>query len=136
MLNNKLASNICTDNLKLLIFMEISVPGRKIETRKHPIHGTVCYSVSNKHNPFKKMKLLCLGLGCTTYCQNIWETTKVIKLKNSNLSSIKFFRAQFWWAQNANYVTAARSNSILDQQSHLRTQGIYESGVVPSSATE
>ena len=33
-----------------------------------------------------------------------------------------------------NYVTAARSNSILDQLSHLRTQGIYQTGGVPESA--
>ena len=35
-----------------------------------------------------------------------------------------------------NYVTAARSNSILDQQSHLRAQGIDQGGGVPDSAME
>ena len=35
-----------------------------------------------------------------------------------------------------NYVTAARSNSILDQLSHLRAQGIYQGGGVPDSATQ
>ena len=35
-----------------------------------------------------------------------------------------------------NYVTAARRNSILDQQSHLRAQWIYQGGGVPHSATE
>ena len=34
------------------------------------------------------------------------------------------------------YVTAAGSNSILDQLNHLRTQGIYQSGGVPDSAME
>ena len=35
-----------------------------------------------------------------------------------------------------NYVTASGSNSILDQLTHLRAQGIYRSGGVPDSATE
>ena len=35
-----------------------------------------------------------------------------------------------------NYVNAARSNIILDQQSHLRAQGIYQGGGVLDSATE
>ena len=35
-----------------------------------------------------------------------------------------------------NYVTAAGSNSILDQLTHLRIQGICQSGGVPDSATE
>ena len=35
-----------------------------------------------------------------------------------------------------NYVTTSGSNSILDQLTHLRAQGIYESGGVPDSAME
>ena len=35
-----------------------------------------------------------------------------------------------------NYVTAAGSNSILDQLSHLRAQEIYQGAGVPDSATE
>ena len=35
-----------------------------------------------------------------------------------------------------NYVTASGSNSILDQLTHLRAQGIYRSGRVPDSAME
>ena len=35
-----------------------------------------------------------------------------------------------------NYVTASGSNSILDQLTHLRAQGIYHSGEVPDSAME
>ena len=33
-----------------------------------------------------------------------------------------------------NYVTASESNSILDQLTHLRAHGIYQSGGVPDSA--
>ena len=43
-----------------------------------------------QHNPFKKMQWLYFGFVCTTRCQNIWETSKVLKLKNSNLSSANF----------------------------------------------
>ena len=35
-----------------------------------------------------------------------------------------------------NYVTASGSNSILDQLTHLRAQGIYQSGGVLDSAME
>ena len=35
-----------------------------------------------------------------------------------------------------NYVTSSGSNSILDQLTHLRAQGIYQSGGVPDSAME
>ena len=35
-----------------------------------------------------------------------------------------------------NYVTAARSNSILDQLSHLRALGAYQGGGVPDSAMQ
>ena len=35
-----------------------------------------------------------------------------------------------------NYVTASGRNSILDQLTHLRAQGIYQSGGVPDLATE
>ena len=34
------------------------------------------------------------------------------------------------------YVTASGSNSILEQLTHLRAQGIYQSGGVPDSPTE
>ena len=37
-------------------------------------------------------KLVC-GLGCTTRCQNICETSKVLKLKNSNLNSTSFWNS-------------------------------------------
>ena len=35
-----------------------------------------------------------------------------------------------------NYITASGSNSILDQLTHLSSQGIYQSDEVPDSATE
>ena len=72
--------------------------GYKIKTRKHPIKtwNTVRYSVSNKHKsstiPSRECNnCICMGLVCITHCQNIWETSKVLKLKNSNLSSTNFW---------------------------------------------
>ena len=35
-----------------------------------------------------------------------------------------------------NYVTASGGNSILDQLTHLRAEGIYYSGEVPDSALQ
>ena len=45
-------------------------------------------------------------------------------------------RAHSLWALMPNYVTASGSNSILDQLTHLRAQGIYQSGAVSNSAME
>ena len=39
------------------------------------------------------------GLVCTTRCQNIWETSKVLNLKNSTLSSTNFW-SSFLMSQN------------------------------------
>ena len=44
--------------------------------------------------PLKNIRRLKnIQLGCTTRCQNIWETSKVLKLKNSNWSSTSFSTA-------------------------------------------
>ena len=56
-----------------------------IECIIHSIQQT-----ETQHNPFKRMQQLYLGLGCTTRFQNIWGTSTVLKLKNSNLSLASF----------------------------------------------
>ena len=57
------------------------------------------------------------------------------KLKNSNLSSTNFWSSFLHdEPKMPNYVTASGSNSILDQLTHLRAQGIYQSGGGPDTA--
>ena len=61
--------------------------------RKHLRHGTLRYSASNKQKPSATPSRKCnncVGIGCTTRCQNIWKISKVLKLKNSNLRSTNF----------------------------------------------
>ena len=61
------------------------------------------------------------------------ESVKTEKFKFELDKFLELIRDE---AKMPNYVTAARSNSILDQLSHLSAQEIYHSGGVPSSAME
>ena len=110
--------------------------GYKIETRKHPKHGTQCFiqypTITNPAQFLQENAITVLCLGCTTHCQNIW-TSKVLKLKNSNFELDEFLELILREPKMPNYVTAARSNSIIDQLSHLRAQKIYQGGGVPYS---
>ena len=70
--------------------------GTQLNHKTSKTWNTVHYSVSNKqkHDTIPSRECnnkMYLGLGCTTRCQNIWETSKVLKLKNSNLSSTSFW---------------------------------------------
>ena len=56
-------------------------------------YGTQCViQYPTNRNPAQSLQENAITncLGCTTRCQNIWETSKVLKLKNSNLSSTSF----------------------------------------------
>ena len=60
----------------------------------------------------------------------------MLKLKNSQLVLDKFLELIPDEPNMTNYVTAAGHNSILDQLTHLRAQGIYKGDGVPDSVTE
>ena len=64
--------------------------GHKMKTRKHPRRGTQCViQYPRNRNPAQSLQenaITVFGSRLTTRCQNIWETSKVLKLKNSNLS--------------------------------------------------
>ena len=61
------------------------------------------------------------------------ESVKTEKLKFEHDKFLEFIPDE---PKMPNYVTTARSNSILDQQYHPRAQGNYEDGGVRDSATE
>ena len=69
--------------------------GHKIKTRKHPKHGTQCViQYPTNTNPAQSLQenaITVFGPRLYNRCQNIWETSKVLKLKNSNLSSTNFW---------------------------------------------
>ena len=70
--------------------------GHKIKTRKHPRQGTQCViKYPTNRNPAESLQetAMYLVIVCTTRCQNIRETSKVLKLKNSNLSLTNFWRS-------------------------------------------
>ena len=69
--------------------------GHTIKSRKHPRHGTQCmrYSVSNKQKPSTIPSRdcdNCIWASVAQLVATISETSKVLKLKNSNLSSTSF----------------------------------------------
>ena len=59
-----------------------------------------------------------------------------VKSENFKFEHDKFLQLIPDAPKMPNYVTALGSNSILDQLTHLRAQGTYQSGGVPDSAME
>ena len=59
-----------------------------------------------------------------------------VKTDKFKLQLYKFLEISPDEPKMPNYVTAVGNNSILDQLTHLRAQGIYHGGGVPDSAKE
>ena len=115
--------------------------GHKIKTRKHLRHGThaVCYSVSTNRNPGQSLQENAITVfeprlynSLPKYLREI-ESVETEKLK---FELDKFLELIPDEPKMPSYVTASGSNSILDQLTHLRAQGIYQSGGVPDLAME
>ena len=89
------------------------------------------YSAYNKHNSFQENAITVFGSrlynSLTKYLRDI-ESVKTEKFK---FELDKFLELIPDEPNMPNYVTASGSNSILDQLTHLRAQGIYQSGGVP-----
>ena len=68
--------------------------GYTIKTRKHPTPGTQCIiQYPTNRNPAQSLQenaITIFGPRLYNSLQNIWETSKVLKLKNSNLNSKSF----------------------------------------------
>ena len=69
--------------------------GHNIKTRKHPRHGTLCViQHPTNRNPAHSLlenAITAIGLRLYNSFQNICETSKVLIVKNSNLTSISFW---------------------------------------------
>ena len=90
------------------------------------------YSVSNKHRPST--------IPSKKYNNCIWASVVqlIAKYLKKGIESVKTEKLKFVLdkflelipdePKMANYVTASESNSILDQLTYLRAQGIYQSG--------
>ena len=114
--------------------------GHTIKTRKHPRHGTqsVIQYPTNR-NPAQSLQENAITVFrprlynlLPKYLRDI-ESVKTEKLKFALDKFLELIPDQ---PKITNYVTASRSNSILDQLTHLRAQGINQSGGVPDSAME
>ena len=100
--------------------------------------NTMCYSVSNKQKPSPIPSRKCANC--------VWASVVQLVAKISDIESFKTGKFKFKLdkflefisdePKIPNYVTSARSNSILDQPPHLRAQGFYQGGGAPDSATE
>ena len=110
--------------------------GHTIKTRKHPRHGTQCViQYPTNRNPAQSLQENATTVfgpwlynSLPKYLRDI-ESVKTEKLK---FKLDKFHDTIPNQPKMLNYVTSSGSNSILDQLTHLRAQGIYYSGGVPT----
>ena len=114
--------------------------GHTMKTRKHPKHGTECViHYPTNRNPAQSLQenaiTVCgprLYNSMPKYPRDI-ESVKTDKFKFELDKLLELIPDQ---PKIPNSVTATGSNSILDQLTHLRAQGIYQSGGFPDSAME
>ena len=114
--------------------------GHTIKTRKHPRHGTQCViQCITNINPAQSLQENATTVfgprlynSLPKYLKDI-ESVKTEKFKCELDMFLDLIPDE---PELPNYVTASGSNSILDQLTHLRAQGIYQSGGVPDSVTE
>ena len=89
------------------------------------------FSIQQTENPLTVFDLR-LYNSLPKYLRDI-ESVKTEKLKFELDRYLELIPDQL---KMPNYVTASGSNTILDHLTHLRAQGIYQSGGVPDSAIE
>ena len=114
--------------------------GNKIKTRKHPRHGTQCViQYPTNRNPAQSLQentITVLGPHLYNSLPKYLRDIESVKTEKFKFELDKFLELIPDGPKLPNYVTASGSNSILDQLTHLRAQGIYRSGGVPDSAME
>ena len=115
--------------------------GHNIKTRKHPRHGTHACVIQypTSRNPAQSLQenpITVFGPRLYNSLAKYLRDIENVKTEKFKFEVDKFLDQIPDEPKMPNYVTASGSNSILDQQTHLRAQGIYQSGGVPDSATE
>ena len=114
--------------------------GHTIKTRKHPRHGTECdiqyLTDRNPAQPLQENAITVFGPRLYNSLPKYLRDIKSVKTENFKFEHDKFLDTIRDQPEMPNYVTASGSNSILDQFTHLRAQGIYHMGGVPDSAME
>ena len=114
--------------------------GHKIKTIKHPRHGTQCViQYSTDRNPAKSLQENAINVFGTRLYNSLpkyLRDIESVKTEKFRIELDKFLQLIPDEPKTPNYVTASESNSILDQLTHLRAQGIYQSGGIPDLAME
>ena len=95
--------------------------GHKIKNRNHPRHGTQCVVEYIINRNIQVNALTVFEPHLYTLLPKYLRASKV-KSKRFKFELNKFLEIIPNEPKMANYVTAARSNSILDQLSHRRAQ--------------
>ena len=113
--------------------------GHKIKTRKHPRHGTQCVIYPTNRNPAQSLQENAITVFWPPLYNSLPKYLRDIESVKTEIFKFelgKFLELIPEKPNMPNYVTASGSNSILEQLTHLRAQGIYRSGGFPDSAME
>ena len=114
--------------------------GHKIKSRKHPRHGRQCIiQYLTKRNPAQSLQenaITVFGPWLYKSLPKYLRDIESVKTEKFKFVLDKFLELIPDQPKMPNYVTTSGSNSILDQFTHLRAQGIYQSGGVPNLAME
>ena len=114
--------------------------GHKLKTRKHARHPTQCviqYPTNrNLAQSLQENAITVFGPRLYSSFPKYLRDIESVKTEKFKFELDKFLELFSDEPKLPNYVTASGSNSILDQLTHLRAQGIYRSGGVPVSAME
>ena len=110
------------------------------KTRKHPRHRTQCFiQYPTNRNPAQSLQenaITVFGPRLYNSLPKYLRDIKSVKTEKFKFELNKFLDTIPDLPKMPNCVTASRSNSILDQLTHLRAQGIYHNGGVLDSAME
>ena len=99
----------------------------------------MCYSVPDNRNPVQSLQENAITVFGPRLCNSLpkyLRDNESVKPEKFKLELDKFLELIPDEPKMPNYVIAAGSNSILDQLTHLRNQGIYQGGGVPDSTME
>ena len=116
--------------------------GHTIKTRKHLRHGTQCViQYPTKRNTAQSLQKNAITV--TVFGHRLYNSLpkylrdiESVKTEKFKFELDKFLELIPDQPKMSNYDTASGSNSIIDQHTHLRAQGIYETGGVPDSPLE
>ena len=117
-----------------------NIDGAQNKTRKHPRHGTQCIiQYPANRNPAQFLEenaVTVFGPRLYNSLPKYLRDIKSVKTEKFKFELDKFLELISDEPKMPNYVTASGSNSILDQLTHLRAQGIYQSSGVSDALSK